>query len=512
MKRFVLIILFLCCFTCLHSDVSAVQTEIRILYVNDFHGFAEPYKPFGSDELLGGMAYLAGRVETLRREKPSLLLAAGDMIQGNDWANLFQGESVLAIMNAMRFDGMVLGNHEFDFGQDVLKKRISAAHFPVLGANVKGVDRVKPYIITQLGGITVAVIGVVTDETPVSTHPKNVEGLLFIPPADVLPDYIAELRENADLIVVLSHIGYSADRILAEKVSGIDIIVGGHSHTKLTQPVIVQGTLILQAWEHAKALGILDVTVDSGAIIRCEGRLEEIKPVPGTEERGIETTVKAYRQDIDHVLLEKIGKAENDLDGENVRKRETNFGDFVADVIRLTAGSDVAIINGGGIRTSIKQGDIFVRNIYSALPFDNYLIAFRISGTRIRETLEHGVSAVEEEAGRFPQVSGLTFTYNPSAPKGARTRDIFIAGKPVEPDREYTVATNDFLAAGGDGYRAFGDALKETDDFSVMGGMIRSEKIVYSDYSRWLRDDVIAYIREKKVIAPSIEMRIVEVP
>ncbi|MCG2722001.1 MAG: 5'-nucleotidase C-terminal domain-containing protein [Thermodesulfovibrionales bacterium] len=512
MKRFALIILILCFFACLSSDVSAVQTEIRILYVNDFHGFAEPYKPFGSEELLGGIAYLAGRVETLRREKPSLLLAAGDMIQGNDWANLFQGESVLEIMNAMRFDGMVLGNHEFDFGQDVLKKRISAAHFPVLGANVQGVDRVKPYMITQLGGITVAVIGVVTDETPVSTHPKNVEGLLFIPPADVLPDYIAELRKKADLIVVLSHIGYPADRILAEKVPGIDIIVGGHSHTKLNQPVMVQDTRILQAWEHAKALGILDVTIDGGKIIRCEGHLEEIKPVPDTEERRIETTVKEYRQKIDSVLQEKIGKAETDLDGENVRKGETNFGDFVADVIRLTAGSDVAIINGGGIRTSIKQGDILVRNIYSALPFDNYLIAFRISGRRIRETLEHGVSAVEEGAGRFPQVSGLTFTYSLSSPRGARTRDIFIAGKPIEPDSEYTVATNDFLAAGGDGYRAFGDALKETDDFSITGGMIQSEKIVYSDYSRWLRDGVIAYIREKKVIAPSVEKRIVEAP
>lgn len=480
--------------------------------MNDFHGFAEPYKPFGSDELLGGIACLAGRVETLRREKPSLLLAAGDMIQGNDWANFFQGESVLALMNAMRFDGMVLGNHEFDFGQDVLKQRIAAARFPVLGANVQGVEGVKPYLIAERAGITVAVIGVVTEETPVSTHPKNVGGLVFMPPAEVLPDYIAELREKADLIVVLSHIGYSADRILAEKVPGIDIIIGGHSHTKLSQPALVKNTAVLQAWEHAKALGILDVTIESGKVIGYEWRLEEIRPVPGTEDTDIATAVREYRKKIDHLLLEKIGTAEADLDGEKVRRRETNLGNFVADVIRLTTGADVAIINGGGIRTSIRQGDILVRDIYSVLPFDNYLLAFRISGTRIRETLEHGVSAVAEGAGRFPQVSGLTFTYSASLPAGSRIQDIFIGGEPIRPTREYTVATNDFLAAGGDGYRAFGDALREAPDYSVTGGIIESGKIVSSDSSRSLRDVVIAYIREKKVISPSVEKRILEVP
>lgn len=121
-------------------SVHAEQTEIRILYINDFHGFAEPYKPFGSDEMLGGIAYLVARMNALRNEKVSLFLSAGDMIQGNNWANLSRGESVIELMNAMRFDAMVVGNHEFDFGQDVLRKRISEANFPVLGVNVKGLD------------------------------------------------------------------------------------------------------------------------------------------------------------------------------------------------------------------------------------------------------------------------------------------------------------------------------------------------------------------------------------
>lgn len=157
--------------------------EIRILHVNDFHGFADPYKSFGSDEILGGIAYLSNRANRLRNEKPSLLLSAGDMIQGNNWANLSHGESVIELMNLMRFDAMVVGNHEFDFGQDVLKKRISEAKFPVLGANVEGLDVLKPYVIKELDGIRIAIIGVVTEDTYVSTHPKNVLGLKFaLPP------------------------------------------------------------------------------------------------------------------------------------------------------------------------------------------------------------------------------------------------------------------------------------------------------------------------------------------
>ena len=160
--------------------------EIRILYINDFHGFAEPYRPLGSDELLGGMAWLASEVNRLREGKPTLLLAAGDMIQGNNWANLFRGESAMGLMNLMGFDAMVVGNHEFDFGQEVLKKRVSEAFFPVLGANVKGLEGLKPYVTKGVGGIRVGIIGVVTEDTSVSTSPKNVAGLDFLSPTSTV--------------------------------------------------------------------------------------------------------------------------------------------------------------------------------------------------------------------------------------------------------------------------------------------------------------------------------------
>lgn len=487
------------------------QVEIRILHVNDFHGFAEAYKPLGSDELLGGIAYLAAKANELRKEKPSLLLSAGDMIQGNNWANLFQGESVIEWMNEMRFDAMVLGNHEFDFGQEVLKKRISEARFPILGANVEGVERLKPYVIKELKGIKVALIGVVTEDVPLSTHPRNVAGLNFISPMKIIEKYIKELKNKVDVMVVLSHSGHPADRMLAEKVEGIDVIVGGHSHTKITKPVKVGNTIIVQAWEHGKALGVLDFTIKDGKVIRSEGRLEEIKPEEGREDRATLALLNKYKGKMDAVLNEKIGEAEVDLDGENVRKRETNLGNFIADIMRRISGADITLINGGGIRTSIKKGEVRVKDVYSVLPFDNYIVAIKLTGQQIREALEHGVSAVEDEEGRFPQVSGLTFTYSPSEKRGSRIKEISVVGHSIDFDREYVVATNDFLAAGGDGYQAFREAIKSSRDFSVMGGMMKGEKVVYSDSGRWLRDVVLEYIKELKRIAPTVEGRIVEI-
>jgi 5'-nucleotidase/UDP-sugar diphosphatase len=490
-------------------NVCAGQSVIRILYMNDFHGFAEPYKSPGSDELLGGISYLAAKVDKLRDEKPSLLLAAGDMIEGNIWANLFQGQSVIDLMNEMRFDAMVAGNHEFDFGQDVLRKRISEAKFPVLGANVEGLDALKPYVIKKTAGIKIAIIGVVTDETPIATNPRNVAGLRFLSPEKTVRKYIGELKNRADIIIVVSHIGYHADRALAERVKGVDLIVGGHSHTEILSPVVVGRTIIVQAWEHAKALGVLDLTVEDRRIVKFDGHLELIEP--DGEDAHVGAVVAEYEGRIDRHLNTVIGNTCADLDGENASRRETNFGDLITDIIRDAAGADIAIINGGSIRANIAKGGIRARDIYAALPFDNYVVAVRLTGKQIREALEHGVSATERGPGRFPQVSGMRFAYSGAAQAGSRVREISIAGKPIEPEKEYTVATNDFLAAGGDGYRVFKEAVESSGDFSITDGVMKSGTIVHNDYGRQLRDLVINYIKEKKNICPSHGWRITEI-
>jgi len=489
----------------------ADPVTIRILHLNDFHGFAEPYTPYGAAGQAGGIAWLAASADRLRREKPTLFLAAGDMIQGNNWANLSRGESSLELMNLLGLDAMVVGNHEFDFGQEVLKKRVAQARFPVLAANVEGVPSLKPFIIRRINGVRVALVGIVTEDTPVSTHPRNVVGLRFSSPAETLKRLIPELRRQADLIVVVSHIGYAEDRRLAEQVPGIDVIVGGHSHTRVDRPARVGDTFIVQAWEHGKVLGVLDLTVDTGRLLSATGRLEEIGPRRGEPDPAVTALVEKYRKQVDAVLTGRVAETEIALDGENVRRGETNLGDLVADIMRSVSGADAALINGGGVRASIGQGTILVKDVYTALPFDNYIVAVRLSGCRIREALEHGVARVETGAGAFPQVSGIVFSYDASAPAGSRVREVWIDGKPLQSDREYSVATNDFLAAGGDGYTVFGDAIRASRDFSVVGGMLKGEKLVYSDSGRWLRDVVIDWLREKGKIAPKVDGRIREI-
>jgi len=492
--------------------VTATSTSVRILYLNDFHGFAEPYKPYGADEEHGGIAWLAARVDQLRREKPTLLLSAGDMIQGNNWANLFEGKSVIEAMNLMRFDAMTAGNHEFDFGRDLLEKRIEEARFPVLGANVEGLGPLRPYVIRELNGVRIALLGVVTEDTPVSTHPRNVVGLRFLPLRETLKRYLPELRRQADVVILLSHIGYQEDRKLAEEVPGIDLIVGGHSHTRLDKPVRVGATVIVQAWEHARVLGVLDLTLDKGKIVAIDGRLVEIRPVQGGADPAVYSLVEKYRKKVDAALNGRVGKTEVALDGENVRKRETNFGDLITDIMRSVSHADAALLNGGSIRASVAKGPILVKSIYTALPFDNYIVAIRLTGRQIREALEHGVAGVEDGAGAFPQVSGIAFSYAPAAPAGARLREVLIGGKPLDPDKEYSVATNDFLAAGGDGYTAFGDAIRASRDFAIVGGMLKGEKLLFSDSGHWLRDLVIDDLRVKGKIAPMTENRITELP
>lgn len=493
----VLGLFFLC--TMLPLPAGAEPVAIRILHVNDFHGFAEPSAPPGASRKVGGIAWLAGEADRLRTEKPTLFLAAGDMIQGASWTNLFRGAPVIELMNLMRFDVMVVGNHEFDFGREVLRRRVAEARFPVLGANVVGLDFLKPFVIENVNGVRVAIIGVVTDETPLSTNPRNVAGLKFFPPVETLATLVPRLRESADVVIVLSHVGYQQDRLLAECVPGIDLIVGGHSHTRLETPARVGGTLIVQAWDHAKALGVVDISVDNGKVQAIDGRLVDISPDCGEADQAVLALVANYENRLEKILAGTTGYAEVPLDATAARKRETNLGDLVADIMRAVSGADAAIVNGGGIRASIPAGPILLRDIYSALPFDNYIVAVKLTGAAIRQALEHGVARLGKGSGAFPQVSGIAFSYDPAAPPGARVGEIRIGDGVLDPEREYTVATNDYLAAGGDGYTVFAEAA---------GTEGHGEKVVYNDSGRMLREVVAAWLKEKGTIRQPVGNRI----
>jgi 5'-nucleotidase/UDP-sugar diphosphatase len=474
--------------------------ELRILYVNDFHGFAEPHQPSGSPDKLGGIAYLAGEVERLRMEHPTLLLAAGDMIQGSPWANLFEGKSVIELMNAMNFSAMVLGNHEFDFGQGILKKRIQEARFPILGANIKGMpDLIKPYVVKDISGLKVAVIGLITEETPITTHPRNVEGLTFTPMIEEAQKALQELGANPDLVIVLSHLGLPADRFLAKATQGIQVIVGGHTHTRIESPMKVNGTLIVQAWEHAKVLGVLDLTVQDRRITHYEGKLVPILPDRQQPDMIVMEIVDRYKKQASAVLDEVIGETQVDLTGKGSRSQETNLGNLVSDVLRKETGADVALMNGGGLRADILKGPIRMKDLFSTLPFDNHPVVLKVNGRELKDIIEHGLSDLNGAGGRFPQVSGIQVTYRLTAPDGQRIKSIKVGEKEVDPQGWYSLATNDFLAAGGDGYATLKQIMEKKEG--------DPSRVVLFDSGREIRTMVVDYIKEKKQISASVEDR-----
>jgi 2',3'-cyclic-nucleotide 2'-phosphodiesterase (5'-nucleotidase family) len=280
-------------------------------------------------------------------------------------------------------------------------------------------------------------------------------------------------------------------------VPGIDVIVGGHSHTLLMAPEVVGSTIIVQAGEHSTHLGVLNIAVKNGRITAFDGApipiVASMKPDPVTGAVGARLAL--YNQALSDKLAARVGATPVTLQGEraDVRTRCTNLGNLVTDAMRSATNADIAITNGGGIRASIQAGDITVGHIYTVLPFDNTLVVLELTGDKILAALEHGVSAYPAQAGHFAHVSGLTFKFDPARPAGSRVTEVLVGGQPLNPYRYYTVATNDFMAAGGDGYTWF-----------------KEGKVLFNS-GDMLRDVIAAYVSEAGTVTPSDEARIVPV-
>lgn len=455
--------------------------ELVILHTNDVHGRIASFAD--GEQEIGGLARLATLVDDIRAQYGDavILLDAGDTLHGTNIVNLFQGRSIVEVMNAMGYSAMTLGNHDFNYGQEVLLERMADAKFPFLAANViteSGEVFTYSALVQQVGELRVGIIGVSSVETPVATHPNNVVGLTFRDPIEVA-DYLAKrIRPDVDVLVGLTHIGYSEDLKLAEAVPEFDVIVGGHSHTKLEEAVDVGGVLIVQTHEWARNLGFVRLEVEDRTVVDYEARLipvtDAVEPHP-----EIQAIYDKWEVLLSERLNEVVGKTAVFFDGEreNVRTQETNLGNLIADIMREATGADIALTNGGGIRASLPQGDITVGDIYTVLPFDNTLTVIEITGRQLLEALEHSVRLLPEQNGGFLQVSGLSFAVNPRM-SGKRVFNIRVNGEIIEMDKLYTVATNDFLAAGGDGFDSFANST------------------VVSETGLMLRDVVVDYFLE----------------
>ncbi|MFM1652748.1 bifunctional metallophosphatase/5'-nucleotidase [Brevibacillus sp. B_LB10_24] len=476
----------------------AATLHITIAHTNDVHGHIEENQ--SGKEF--GYAKIATLLKEWRGENDNfLLMDAGDTFQGTVFANQFKGESIVPILNQLSYNAGASGNHEFDFGYEQLLKLKDMVNYPIIASNVfkaDGTNLLPPVYKTEIGGKKFAFIGFVTEDTPIVTHPDNVKGLTFKNPVEIAKQLVPEMKKEVDHVVVVSHIGVEVDREIAKNVDGIDLIIGGHSHTPIRTPEVVNGTYIVQDWEYGKSLGRVDMYYLGDEMVAFSGGLKEydetVKPDP-----EIEKLVKDVVAKVDEIMNVVIGKAAVDLDGDRtlVRTRETNLGNFVTDAMLERTKSipgheaDVALTNGGGIRAQVKAGDITKKDLYTVFPFPNTLVVVEATGEELRQALEDGVSKVEEQQGRFPQISGMSFTYNPSKPAGERIVEVKVGGQPLDPNKTYKVATNDFIAAGGDGYESL---HKEGFNTGIT-----------------LYDLMEEAIKEKKEISPKVENRIVEV-
>ncbi|WP_421616907.1 bifunctional metallophosphatase/5'-nucleotidase [Brevibacillus sp. TJ4] len=477
----------------------AVTTQVTIAHANDVHGHIK--EDAGQKEF--GYAKMATIFNEWRAESENfLLLDAGDTFQGTIFVNQFKGESIIPVLNALDFDVMAAGNHEFDFGSEQLLKLRDALEYPVLAANVykeDGTHLLAPTFKTEIGGKTFGIVSVVAEDTPVLTHPDNVKGLTFKNPIEVLKETVPELKKEVDHVILLSHVGYDVDKQIAENVEGIDLIVGGHSHTALREPELVNGTYIVQDWEYGKSVGRADLYYLDDELVAFTSGLKEFDETVQADPE-IEKMVQEIEKNIDSVMDVVIAKSEVALDGDRtlVRTRETNVGNLIADIMlertQSIAGyeADVALANGGGIRAQLPAGDITKKDLYSLLPFENNTLAIvEVTGAELKAALENGVSDVENGAGRFPQISGMSFTFDPSKPAGERVVEVKVGDADLDLEKTYKLATIDFLAAGGDGY----EMLKKP--FFNTG---------LSMYSV-----VEAALIERGVVNPQVEGRIVEV-
>jgi 2',3'-cyclic-nucleotide 2'-phosphodiesterase (5'-nucleotidase family) len=440
------------------------EVMISIVHTNDTHARVEAG---GYDGM--GFERVATIVSQIEAANPNtLVLDAGDAFHGQTIATLNEGESIVKIFNEIGYDVMTPGNHDFNYGKERLLELDEMAEFPIVAANVYYDDYsefLPGFTVKEIDGVKVGIFGIATPETVYKSHPANTEGLEFFDPVIASKLMVAKLEDDVDVIVGLVHLGLDessihTSRLVAENVEGIDLIVDGHSHTELPEGLMVGNTLIAQAGGYDNNVGIVDLVVKNGMVTSKSARLinkeeaAELEPDP-----AITAIIAEVKEANDLITEEFVSENSIELVGERefVRTGETNLGNLITDSMVEFTGADVALTNGGGIRASIPADDITVGDVITVLPFGNYVVTIDVTGAEIVEALEHGLSAYPETLGAFPHIAGMNVVFDPSQEVGSRVVEVTVGGEELDMEATYSLATNDFLAAGGDDYTMFGD-------------------------------------------------------
>lgn len=436
------------------------MVQLTILSTNDIHGGLEQVsKDRGSDRPIGGAAWLAAAIETERAKNPdgTILLDGGDIYQGTALSNLTEGRATIHALNAMDYDAAALGNHEFDWGIPIMVDRIEQAEFPMLAANVflkETGDRpawATPYTVVERQGVKIAILGLITPNTPSVTMPDNVAHLDFADPVAIANHWIPILVPDlADAVVLLCHIGgfqrdgeISGHMLdLARGAEGEIAVVGGHTHQRVAG--VVDDTVLLEAGSSMRWLGRADLTFDRETRTVTQARAEVLTVfADGDPDQEVAGIVASYRDEVAPQLERVIGRATTEL---WARRQECPMGSLIADIMKDEAGTDFAFQNPGGVRSSIPEGEIRYQDVYAVMPFDNTIVTLELTGAEVMQLLEESVGD-----GSFLHVGGLRYTSDYSRPRGARIVALTTAeDEPIDPGTTYSVAVNNFMAQGGD--------------------------------------------------------------
>jgi len=509
----------------------AADYRLRILHVNDVHarydqttatgGFCTP-KDEAEKKCIGGAARLQTKLKELRGDN-ALFLDAGDQFQGTLFYTQYKHGAVQTVLGMLKPDAQTLGNHEFDDGPAGLRPYLDAVSWPVLSANTDVTreprlkDRFKPYTIITRNGERIGIVGLTTSDTPIASSPGPT--IAFRNEAQALTRSVAALKtRGVDKIIALTHIGYAKDKALAAQVDGVDVYVGGHSHSFLETgndkaagpyPTIVKTpsgnpALVVQVGSYGTHLGQLDVTFDAAGVATAwEG-----KPIALSndvvQDAAVQDKVNQLGVPLAQLRRQLVGEATVELVGTSdaCRFAECNLGNLIADAMLWATkgqGTRIAIQNGGGIRSGIPAGPVSMGQVIEVLPFSNTLATFDVTGADLISSLESGVSRAHDKTtsgtGRFPQVAGLRYVFDLSKPEGSRISSVEIrddAGvfRPVDPAATYKAVTNNFVRTGGDGY-----------------GLFAKARNAY-DYGPNLEMVVAEYIKANGPVAPAVEGRI----
>ena len=448
---------------------------------------------------LGGLA----RVATLKRNladagRTPFLVIAGDFLSPSVASSVFKGEHMIAALNAAGLDLATLGNHEFDFGDEVLIQRMHEAAFQWVVSNVvdtktnQPIGGAAPYLVKTFGTLKVGFIGLCLNTQEITgdklSHTKISD------PLAAAARYLPVLKQaGATVIVAVTHLTIADDRALVEQYPDIDLVIGGHEHYVIT--ATERRSLISKSGSDAKSVARIDVNQRPGGTIE---RFYELLPITGAlaDDPKTAAAIQIWESRLSSALDNVAGTTATPLDGVSLHLRasETNLGNLVADAIRADAKADIAITNSGSIRGNrvFPAGPLTRRMLIEIHPFDNVTCLLELPGRVVLEALNHGVSSLPAANGRFPQVSGLTMAVEQSAPVGNRVGDVRVNGQPLDPNTIYTVAIPDFLLKQGDGYTMFA-----------------KQKIrVGPEAGHMISDALERYVSARREVAPAVEGRI----